>query len=71
MLNGRLGLETARVPHADRHGCLWLRRGSLWVDEGTLRFRTAGSDDLPAGEYRHPVPDSERDLPGAGVDGEP
>lgn len=54
MLKGRLGLETARVPHADRHGCLWLRRGNLWVENGTLRFRTAGSDDLPAGEYGIP-----------------
>ena len=23
MLRGRLGLETARIPHADRHGLLW------------------------------------------------
>ena len=27
MLRGRLGLETARIPHADRHGLLWLSRG--------------------------------------------
>lgn len=54
MLKGRLGLETARVPHSDRHGCLWLRRGNLTVDDGTLHFRTAGSDDLPAGDYGVP-----------------
>jgi CRISPR-associated protein Cas1 len=54
MLKGRLGLETARVPHADRHGCLWLRRGNLTVEDGTLRFRTAGSDDLAAGDYGVP-----------------
>lgn len=54
MLKGRLGLETARVPHSDRHGCLWLRRGNLTVEDGTLRFRTAGSDDLAAGDYGIP-----------------
>ena len=54
MLKGRLGLETARVPHADRHGCLWLGRGALAVQDGTLRFATAGSDDLAAGEYGIP-----------------
>lgn len=54
MLKGRLGLETARVPHADRHGCLWLRRGNLSVEDGTLRFRTAGSEDLTAGDYGIP-----------------
>lgn len=54
MLKGRLGLETARVPHADRHGCLWLRRGNLIVEDGTLRFRTAGSDAFAAGDYGIP-----------------
>jgi CRISP-associated protein Cas1 len=54
MLKGRLGLETARVPHADRHGCVWLRRGNLTVEDGTLRFRTVASDDLPAGDYGVP-----------------
>lgn len=54
MLKGRLGLDTARVPHADRHGCLWLRRGNLTVEDGTLRFRTTGSEDLPAGDYGIP-----------------
>ncbi|MEO8257363.1 MAG: type I-E CRISPR-associated endonuclease Cas1e [Acidobacteriota bacterium] len=54
MLKGRLGLETARVPHSDRHGCLWLRRGALVVEDGTLRFATAGSDDLAPGDYGIP-----------------
>lgn len=54
MLKGRLGLETARVPHADRHGCIWLRRGALTVESGTLRFATAGEADLAAGEYGIP-----------------
>lgn len=54
MLKGRLGLETARVPHADRHGCLWLRRGNLTTENGTLRFLTAGSPDLAAGDYGIP-----------------
>lgn len=51
MLKGRLGIETARVPHVDRHGLLWLGRGRLFVDSGTLRFATVGFADLQAGEY--------------------
>ncbi|MDP3273862.1 MAG: type I-E CRISPR-associated endonuclease Cas1e [Deltaproteobacteria bacterium] len=54
MLKGRLGLETARIPQADRHGALWLGRGNLVVDAGTLRFVTAGYDDLPSGDYALP-----------------
>jgi len=38
MLKGRLGLETARVPHADRHGLLWLECGELCVVDGCLHF---------------------------------
>jgi CRISPR-associated protein Cas1 len=38
MLKGRLGLETARVPHADRHGLIWLDRGELCVQDGCLHF---------------------------------
>ena len=37
-MKGRLGLDTARVPHSDRHGLVWLSRGALVVREGTLRF---------------------------------
>lgn len=58
MLKGRLGLETARIPHADRHGLLWLSRGTLTVRDGTLRFdRHAGPDadsSMEAGEYGIP-----------------
>ena len=58
MLRGRLGLETARIPHADRHGLLWLSRGALTVRDGTLRFeRQAASDSdssLDEGEYGIP-----------------
>jgi hypothetical protein len=51
MLKGRLGLETARIPHADRHGCFWLRRGHLRVEEGTLRFAASTGGVLPVGVY--------------------
>lgn len=54
MLKGRLGLEGARIPHADRHGLVWLGRGQLSVEDGTLRFVTAGYDELPAGDYAIP-----------------
>ena len=54
VLKGRLGLETARVPHVDRHGCLWLGRGNLYVEDGTLRFRTSGAGDLEPGDYAIP-----------------
>ena len=54
MLKGRLGLETARVPHVDRHGCIWLRRGALTVEAGTLRFSTWGTDALGPGDYGIP-----------------
>lgn len=45
MLKGRLGLETARMPHADRHGLIWLERGELCVIDGCLHF-LAGKDAL-------------------------
>lgn len=54
MLKGRLGLESAKVPHADRHGLLWLGRGNLGVQDGTLHFVTAGDGDLPKGDYTLP-----------------
>lgn len=54
MLKGRLGLETARIPHADRHGLLWLGRGKLYTEDGTLRFQTTGGGDLDAGDYAIP-----------------
>ena len=59
MLRGRLGLETARIPHADRHGLLWLSRGALTVRDGTLRFDrrggpNGGGEALDDGEYGIP-----------------
>ena len=58
MLRGRLGLETARIPHGDRHGLLWLSRGALTVRDGTLRFERQGDPDadssLESGEYGIP-----------------
>src|SRR5690625_3882535 len=55
VLKGRLGLETARVPHADRHGLLWLERGRISVEKGTLLFSTAGNDNLASGAYEIPL----------------
>ncbi|MEO0323672.1 MAG: type I-E CRISPR-associated endonuclease Cas1e [Myxococcota bacterium] len=54
MLLGRLGLETSRVPHADRHGLVWLERGALKVEDGCLRFVCAGGPSLDAGDYQLP-----------------
>ena len=54
MLAGRLGLERARIPHADRHGLVWLERGRLEVENGCLRFVTAGGGQLAAGDYQIP-----------------
>jgi CRISP-associated protein Cas1 len=51
---GRLGLAEARIPQADRHGLLWLSRGQLSVEDGTLRFCAAESPDLKAGIYAIP-----------------
>src|SRR3546814_1110174 len=54
MLKGRRGGETARIPDADRHGLIWLARGNLSVTDGTLRFVTAGTPDMAAGDYAIP-----------------
>lgn len=54
MLSGRLGLEKARIPHLDRHGLVWLDRGRLEVEDGCLRFVTAGGGELAAGDYQIP-----------------
>lgn len=51
MLPDRLGLETARIAHADRHCLVWLSRGRLSVVNGTLCFQTAGGRDLEPGVY--------------------
>lgn len=58
MLKGRLGIDSAKVPHADRAGCLYLARGALTARDGTLAFlqgeRTA-ADALDPGEYAIPL----------------
>jgi len=54
VLEGRLGLEVARLPHTDRHGLIWLDRGRLSVEEGCLTFDCAGGRMLPAGRYGLP-----------------
>jgi CRISP-associated protein Cas1 len=54
MLLGRLGLETARLPHADRHGLISLDRGHLTVEDGCLTFACAGGGSTPAGRYGVP-----------------
>jgi CRISPR-associated protein Cas1 len=53
-LKGRLGLDEARIPHRDRHGLLWLQKGELSVQDGSLRFQAAESDRFDAGEYQVP-----------------
>lgn len=54
MLSGRLGLDKARIPHADRHGLIFLDRGRLEVEDGCLRFVCAGGGMLDAGDYQIP-----------------
>jgi CRISPR-associated protein Cas1 len=54
MLLGRLGLDTARLPHEIRHGLIYLDRGRLEVEDGCLRFICAGGGGLPAGDYQIP-----------------
>ena len=51
---GRLGLAESRVPHADRHGLVWLARGNLFVENGTLHFTAAKSEELAPGDYAIP-----------------
>jgi len=70
MLLGRLGLETARIPHADRMGLLWLSRGALTARDGTLSFeRGSGKNDndpLGPGHYAIPFQDVSMILLGPG-----
>ncbi|SFE91766.1 type I-E CRISPR-associated endonuclease Cas1e [Roseivivax sediminis] len=58
MLKGRLGLDSAKVPHADRAGCLYLARGALTARDGTLAFlqgAVTASDALTPGDYAIPL----------------
>lgn len=64
---GRLGLAESRIPHADRHGLLWLTRGKLYVEDGTLRFLAAGSDLLEPGDYAIPYQSISMILMGPGT----
>jgi CRISP-associated protein Cas1 len=60
VLKGRLGLDSARVPHADRTGLLYLARGALTARDGTLSFRRGARqvgdpDGLAEGDYAVPL----------------
>ena len=58
VLKGRLGLDSAKVPHKDRAGLLYLARGALTARDGTLAFlqRSATrSDALDPGDYAIPL----------------
>ena len=65
-LPGRLGLAKARVPYADRNGLILLSRGRLFVEDGTLRFVCAQSEDLEAGDYSIPYQNLSMILLGPG-----
>jgi len=66
VFKARLGLDTARVPHTDRHGLMWLERGRLAVEDGNVVFTTAGSDVLAAGRYDIPFQQVSNILLGPG-----
>lgn len=58
MLKGRLGLDSAKVPHADRAGLLYLARGALTARDGTLAFlqgEATAADSLEPGDYAIPL----------------
>ena len=58
MLKGRLGLESAKIPHKDRSGLLYLARGALTARDGTLAFLQKDetvSDALSPGDYAIPL----------------
>ncbi|WP_022949629.1 type I-E CRISPR-associated endonuclease Cas1e [Methylohalobius crimeensis] len=64
---GRLGLAESRIPHTDRHGLLWLNKGNLYVEDGTLHFRAAGSNDIAPGNYAIPYQTLSMILMGPGT----
>lgn len=58
MLKGRLGLDSAKVPHKDRAGLLYLARGALTARDGTLAFlqgQATAADALTPGDYAIPL----------------
>lgn len=67
LFHGRLGLSGSRIPHADRHGLLWLTRGKLYVKDGTLYFLAAASKDIEPGEYAIPYQTISMILMGPGT----
>ncbi len=67
MLIARLGLETARIPHADRHGLIWLEYGNLVVENGNLHFIAAKSNLFDAGNYAIPFQNISLFLMGPGT----
>lgn len=64
---GRLGLASADIPHVDRHGLLWVQRGKLYVESGTVRFLAAQSDLFAAGDYAIPYQTVSMILAGPGT----
>ena len=58
MLKGRLGIDSAKVPHKDRAGLLYLARGSLTARDGTLAFmqgEPTAADALSPGDHAIPL----------------
>ena len=58
MLKGRLGIDSAKVPHADRAGLLYLARGALTARHGTLAFlqgQATEADALTPGDHAIPL----------------
>ena len=58
MLKGRLGLDSAKVPHRDRAGLLYLARGALIARDGTLAFlqgEATDADALTPGDHAIPL----------------
>ena len=67
VFSGRLGLAASRIPHADRHGLLWLSRGNLHVRDGTLQFVAAGGGRIAPGLYSIPYQSVSMILLGPGT----
>ncbi|MEC5293085.1 MULTISPECIES: type I-E CRISPR-associated endonuclease Cas1e [unclassified Aurantimonas] len=70
MLKGRLGLDSAKIPHSDRAGLLYLARGALSARDGTLAFLRGSelnkSDPLSPGDYAIPLQNVSMILLGPG-----
>ena len=66
MLKGRLGLDSAKVPHKDRAGLLYLARGALTARDGTLAFLQGEAGTLSTGDYAIPLQNVSMILLGPG-----